>query len=103
MDVKAFSPLMHDIGQRFLALESLMHAEQHHQPEARDDKEPRLLTLARPGGGMNRHLFWIDKSKETELQSAVEDLAKQYPNQETLKTLFVLLGEHLLGNSELKK
>ena len=51
---------------------------------------------------MNRHLFWIDKSKATELQRAVEDLAKQYPHQETLKTLFVLLGEHLLDNSELK-
>ena len=49
MDVKAFSPLMHDIGQRFLALEALMHAEQDHPPEARDAKEPRLLTLARPG------------------------------------------------------
>jgi hypothetical protein len=96
-DLNGFSTRMHDLARRFLALERLAAAERRQLPEGREGKEARLISLSRPDGTMESEIVWTDREGTERVKEKMDRLVKENdPDQ--LKSLFVMLGDHLLGD-----
>ncbi len=99
-DLPAFSTRIHDLTRRFLALESLAAAERRQTPKAAEGKTARLISMAKPDGGMKNEVFWVKKNHTKKLKPVVSELVEKYNNEEELKALFVLLGDYLMTKKE---
>lgn len=95
-DLNGFSTRMHDLAKRFMALERLAAEEERRLPEGESGKEARLVSLARPDGRMESEILWIDVEDVERSKETVERLVRENGTAR-LRALFVMLGEHLLG------
>jgi len=98
-DINAFSSQLHDIVNRFMALETIVAAEKR-VPPGDKNKEPRLISIARPDGRLEREIIWVRKTDEDRLKTTVKELRDKFSDEMELKSLFALLGDYLFNDSE---
>lgn len=101
IDLQAFSVQLTDLVRRFKAFEAIAAAEKG-QLKRKSDMEPRLVSLTWPDGNTSSEIFWLDSSQSRKSLNALETLRNDLSPID-LKSLFVLLGDHLLRETNREK
>lgn len=95
-DLPAFTTRIQDLSRRFQTMERLMADADGRPPEARDGKEARLISVARPDGRMDSEIIWTDPETDGRMKAEMDRLIRE-TDLDQLKSLLVMLGEHLLA------
>ena len=95
-DLSAFTTRIYDLSRRFQTMERLMAEADGRPPEDRDGKKARLISVAQPDGRMDSEIIWTDPEANGPVKAEMDRLIRE-KNPDQLKSLLVMLGEHLLG------
>ncbi len=95
-DLSAFTTRLSDLSRRFQTMERLTAEADGRPPEDRDGKKARLISVARPDGRMDSEIIWTDPEADERMKAEMDRLIRE-SDPDQLKSLLVMLGEHLLG------
>ncbi len=99
-DLKSFAVALADMAQRFHNLEMMAQKLETKLPSPANGRAPRMVTLTYPDGKSCSRVLWQDDQKHSSVVQAVQQLLTTHRNDRLfLETLFITLGQELLGIS----